>query len=90
MMASPLGGLPRPPMFDSANGVPVFSGPWGAWFSVVQRILQATSQSGTTAQRPSANLYVGQFYFDTTLALPIWLKTPGAAPVWVNASGTPV
>ena len=42
--------------------------------------------SGTTANRPTAGLSIGQFYFDTTLNIPIWYKGSG----WVNASGTTV
>jgi hypothetical protein len=42
--------------------------------------------SGTTAQRPTENLNLGQFYFDTSLGKPIWYN----GTVWVNSSGTPV
>jgi len=42
--------------------------------------------SGTTALRPTFKLQVGQFYFDTTLGIPIWWD--GTA--WINASGTAV
>jgi hypothetical protein len=40
--------------------------------------------SGTTANRPTVNLYAGKPYFDTTLGLPVWYKGPG----WVKADGT--
>jgi hypothetical protein len=46
----------------------------------------STPQNGTTANRPTQNLQVGQFYYDTTLGIPIWYN--GA--VWKNASGTTV
>src|SRR5205807_1389590 len=81
-MTSPLGGLPRLPI----NETP----PWAGWLSTAQAILQATSSSGPTTMRPTVNLYVGQFWFDTTLGYPVWVKTPGAIPVWVNAAGAPV
>lgn len=42
--------------------------------------------SGSTADRPTNSLTVGQIYFDTTLNIPIWYKGSG----WVNASGTTV
>ena len=42
--------------------------------------------SGSTADRPTNSLTVGQTYFDTTLGIPIWYKGSG----WVNASGTTV
>lgn len=41
---------------------------------------------GTTAARTAQQRVVGQFFFDTTLGIPIWWN--GSA--WVNASGTPV
>jgi len=42
--------------------------------------------SGTTALRPTTSLQVGQYYFDTTLTLPIyWTGTN-----WINAAGTVV
>ena len=41
---------------------------------------------GTTALRPTTSLQVGQYYFDTTLTLPIyWTGTN-----WINAAGTVV
>jgi len=42
--------------------------------------------SGTTANRPTERLEVGQYYFDTTLNRPIyWTGTN-----WINAAGTVV
>lgn len=67
--------------------------PWGNWLSLAQNILFATSQSGTTAKRPTENLYIGRVYFDTTLGYPIWCSAfaAGASPAtWVDATGTPV
>jgi len=87
-MASPLGGLPRPPFF-LGQALASFTVPWAGWFSTIQAILFAQSQSGTTAQRPVPT-YVGQRYFDTTLGLPVWAKTTGGSAVWVNGAGTPV
>jgi hypothetical protein len=46
----------------------------------------STPQNGVTADRPTQNLQVGQFYFDTTLGIPIWYN----GTVWKNASGTTV
>lgn len=87
-MTTPLGGLPGPPIADSTGSR--FTAAWAGWFAIVQNILQATSSSGPTANRPVTNTYVGQFWFDTTLGYPVWVKTPGAAPVWVNATGAAV
>jgi uncharacterized protein YjdB len=42
--------------------------------------------SGITANRPTERLEVGQYYFDTTLGLPIyWNGTD-----WIDAAGTVV
>ena len=57
---------------------------WSPFFSAVFRLLTAMTQSGTTAQRPTTFLWVGRFYYDTTLAMPIWYKGPG----WIKADGT--
>jgi hypothetical protein len=46
----------------------------------------STPQNGTTADRPTQNLQVGQFYFDTTLGYPIWYDGTD----WVDSSGTVV
>lgn len=67
------------------------STPWSLFFNnllIVVKQLNAGNQSGTTALRPTVNLYIGMSYFDTTLGLPVFLKT--LAPVWVNAAGTVV
>ena len=44
----------------------------------------STPQNGATADRPTQNLQVGQFYFDTTLGYPIWYDGTD----WVDAAGT--
>ncbi len=84
-MSSPLGGLPQLPMMLKER----FTAAWAGWFSTAQNILTASSSSGATTARPTMNQYVGMPYFDTTLGKPIWLKTPGGSPVWVDATGTP-
>ena len=58
------------------------------YFNQIDNFTQAISlpDFGTKTQRPTANLQVGQQYFDTTLVIPIWWS--GAH--WVNASGTTV
>ena len=45
-----------------------------------------TPASGTTANRPTLQLQIGQMFFDTTLGIPIWYN----GTVWKNASGTTV
>lgn len=46
----------------------------------------STPDAGTTANRPTADLQVGQIYFDTTLGQPIWYNGTD----WVDADGTTV
>jgi hypothetical protein len=65
--------------------------PWQAYFSSVHYWLRPVGNTGTTGNRPvdtSQNpLYIGQMYFDTSLGVPVWVKSRGPT-VWVNASGT--
>lgn len=58
---------------------------WAPWFEKVYTLLFAMSQSGVTAQRPSADLWTGRPFFDTTLGLPIWWD----GSQWIKADGTP-
>ena len=44
----------------------------------------STPQNGATADRPTQSLQLGQFYFDTTLGIPIWYNGTD----WVDATGT--
>ena len=46
----------------------------------------STPQNGATADRPTQNLQIGQFYFDTTLGYPVWYDGTD----WVDSSGTVV
>jgi hypothetical protein len=61
---------------------------WIRFFNQIRLIVVSIQNSGTTAQRPTANLWPGMFYFDTTLGRPIWIKADGAT--WIDATGTPV
>ena len=82
-MASPLGGQPVPPL-DLAKAA------WSGWFSTVQQILFATSSSGPTTNRPTKNLYIGQFWYDTTLGYPVWVHEASPSIIWHNAAGAAV
>ena len=61
---------------------------WIIWFDLVWNKIDSDS-SGTTAQRPTKNLYIGKRYFDTTLGYPVFCKTP-TGPTWVNGAGAVV
>lgn len=58
------------------------------YFNQLDNYTQGTNipDSGVTANRPTANLQIGQFYFDTSLTIPIWWS----GKHWVNSSGTTV
>ena len=58
------------------------------YFNQLNNYTQATATPdyGTTVNRPTKKLQIGQFYFDTTLGYPIWYN----GTKWVNASGTEV
>jgi len=66
---------------------------WIAFFNILAQIGKEDSTSGTTINRPvssaTISLWVGYRYFDTTLGIPIWLKSLNPT-VWVNASGASV
>lgn len=54
-------------------------------------LLNLMTQSGTTAQRPDSTIvgrWIGLPYFDTSLGLPVFLKSVGP-DVWVTAAGIP-
>lgn len=65
---------------------------WQAWLSKLALIVNASVQSGTTANRPTQGLFTGRFYFDTSLAAgagkPVWRNATNTA--WVDATGTVV
>jgi hypothetical protein len=69
-----------------------FSNTLRLYFNEVDNFTQAvaTPLSGDTASRPIGTVFIplpiGQFYFDTTLGLPIWWD----GIQWINASGTVV
>lgn len=62
---------------------------WQAFYSDIFNAIVALQSYGTTAQRPTKNLYPGRFYFDESLGAngkPIWVNKTGTG--WVLADGT--
>jgi hypothetical protein len=62
------------------------------WMSVFQQISNAINplyQYGTTIQRPTTGVYLGQMFFDTTLGYPVFIKSLNPI-VWVNGAGATV
>lgn len=67
----------------------VLSPSWTAWFKKLALYGGSVNDSGTTAQRPISNLWIGRPYFDTTLGYIIHIKTVSPI-VWVNGAGAAV
>lgn len=62
--------------------------PWAQWVQRTQNNVRTLQQSGPTADRPDSLLWIGRFYFDTTIGKPIWVKQVTPAVVWVDGVGT--
>ena len=80
--------LPIAPVAYSQQYGDQLSNAFRLYFAQIDNITQALTipDSGITADRPTDRLQVGQFYFDTTLGLPIWWDGSD----WIDASGTVV
>lgn len=82
--------LPDGAPFDEAGN---WTPSWLQWLARTHRAVLSVQQSGTTADRPTALLWIGRPYFDETLNIPIWVQAVPAKPapaVWVDSTGTPV
>jgi hypothetical protein len=74
---------PTPGVIVTQKGLPVT---WFAsWLQQAYRILFNAQLVDTTANRPTAGLYAGQQYFDSTLGKPIWRNAANSG--WVDATG---
>ena len=75
-------------MADLINNPPLIGleQPLATWVTQVFRICFANQQSGTTANRPTKNVWLGRRYYDTTLNKPIYISA--LVPiVWRDAAG---
>jgi hypothetical protein len=61
--------------------------PWQYWFSRINSVAQTLQQSGPTADRPTAQVWVGRQYYDTTLNKPVYVSSVRPI-VWRDAAGT--
>lgn len=74
------------PIVDEQNNlIPA----WGNFFTSVNKAVQAMRRSGATAQRPVSGLWIGMFFYDTTLGKPVWVHAVNPT-VWHDASGAVV
>lgn len=62
---------------------------WTAWIKKLSLYAGSINDSGTTANRPTKDLWIGRPYFDTTLGYIIHIKTVSPV-VWVNGAGATV
>lgn len=62
--------------------------PWAQWVQRTQNNVRTLQQSGPTTDRPDSLLWIGRFFFDTTIGKPIWIKQVTPAVVWVDGVGT--
>jgi hypothetical protein len=65
----------------------MISAEWNAYMQALYDLARVLGNNGTTANRPTSNLYVGQDYFDTTLGYKITIKSLNPT-VWVDGGGT--
>jgi hypothetical protein len=66
---------------------------WAVWFTRTHVGARSIQEAGTTAERPTTQLWIGRRYFDTSLGKPVWVKLVPAKPaaaVWVDAAGVVV
>ncbi len=80
--------LPISPELYSTQFQEQFSNVLRLYFNQIDNFTQNVTvpPSGTTANRPTERLEVGQYYFDTTIGRPIWYNGTN----WINAAGTVV
>lgn len=62
---------------------------WASWIGKIRIYAGSLSDHGTTAQRPTAFLFIGRRYIDETLGKPIWVLTV-TPTVWIDATGASV
>jgi len=64
---------------------------WQNFFSNAYQLLLMLTLSGTTANRPTKYLWVGRYYYDTTINKPIWVNSvSGVTATWKDAAGNTV
>jgi hypothetical protein len=72
------------------DGDGFISATWGQWVNRTHNNAKTLQQSGVTADRPTSVLWIGRFYFDTSLNKPIWIKQVKPTVLWCDATGATV
>lgn len=80
---------PKPSDASITRNHDLLASVWDAWFQSLYDTVRVLGNHGTTVQRPTANLYVGQDYFDSTLGYKVTIKSLNPT-VWVNGAGSVV
>ena len=78
--------MKAPPTQSKFNSDGTPSEAWLDWFDEVFRMSKINQGSGTTAERPTNGVDVGDRYFDTTLGYIIYYTGSG----WVDSSGSSI
>lgn len=73
------------PIRDLIGGLPLPQS-WVTWFQTVDNFIRSGSSSGTTANRPTKNLFVGLSYMDNDLRKQIQIQSLNPT-VWVDSNG---
>ena len=79
--------IPITALFDG-EGKPTKAG--AEWFNLIWYAANSVMESGTTAQRPTASLWLGRPYYDTTLSKPVFVNAVTPSVVWKDAAGNSV
>jgi len=83
--------IPNPPfsspLFDEYGKVTRVG---SEWLNLMWLAANSVTESGTTAQRPTANLWIGRPFYDLTLNLPINVNAVTPSVVWKDAAGNTV
>lgn len=60
------------------------------FLNLLRLIANSMTEYGTTAQRPTDNLWIGRIFYDTTLNKPIWVNAITPSIVWKDSTGITV
>lgn len=72
------------PLDDQGNWSPAYA----QWVQRTHSNARTLQQSGSTADRPNSNLWIGRRYFDTDLGKMVWVASVAAGvATWVTWSG---
>lgn len=81
--------IEQPPFVQPITLNGVNAPAWIQWITKLATFAGSVSDYGTTANRPTKNLFIGRPYFDQTLGFPVYVKTVTPV-VWVDGSGATV